>query len=266
MRVRLVTVDDTPPLPPSWRRTVEAYEGLDGVFDQVEVAFAREEAPLELSPTDRFIATTWWTAHLAQAAAKSLGAQRFVYLIQECEPFSFPMGAFAALARQSYGFPHFAVFSTELLRDYFRRHSLGVYAAGAEAGDRDSVTFENAITPIEPPAEADLARRSSRRLLLYARPEPHAARNMFELAILALAKAVSSFENKTAEAMSAISRNLITAEPSIEGVAGGLREAVAGVGDAARRAAGARVRWSRDWDTSFDDRLLGRVASFLESC
>jgi hypothetical protein len=254
------------------------------------------------------------------------------------------MGAFAALARQSYGFPHFAVFSTELLRDYFRRHSLGVYAAGAEAGDRDSVTFENAITPIEPPAEADLARRSSRRLLVYARPEPHAARNMFELAILALAKAVSddvlgpewelhgvgatgqgeppvelgdgrllellprtaqedyaellrehdvglalmytphpslvpiemasagmltvtnSFENKTAEAMSAISRNLITAEPSIEGVVGGLREAVAGVGDAARRAAGARVRWSRDWDTSFDDRLLGRVASFLESC
>ena len=344
LRVRVVTVDETPPLPPSWRRTVESYEGLDGVFDRVEVAFAREEAPLELSPTDRFVATTWWTAHLAHVAVKGLGRERFVYLIQECEPFTFPMGAFAALARQSYAFPHFGVFSTELLRDYFRRHSLGTFAGGREAGDRDSVAFQNAITPIEPPTEADLAARSSRRLLVYARPEAHATRNMFELAILALAKAVSedvigedwelhgvggtgqgeppvelgdgrllellprtpqddyaellrghdvglalmytphpslvpiemasagmltvtnSFENKTPEAMAAISGNLVTVEPSIDGIVEGLRDTVANVGDATRRATGAQVRWSRDWDTSFDTDVMGRIASFLESC
>ncbi len=343
-RVRLVTVDETPPLPPSWRRTVESYEGLGGIFDRVEVAFAREDPPVEASPADRFIATTWWTAHVARAAAAAVGGDRFVYLIQECEPFSFPMGAFAALARQSYEFPHFAVFSTEFLRDYFRRHSLGVYSQGAEAGERHSVAFQNAITPIEPPAEADLAERGSRRLLLYARPEPHAARNMFELAILGLARAVAdgvigpewelhgvgavgggepavalgddrvvellprrsqdeyarllrehdvglalmytphpslvpiemasagmltvtnSFENKTAEAMAEVSSNLITVPPSVEGIVEGLREAVGGAGDAARRAEGARVRWSRDWDSSFDEGVMERIAWFLESC
>jgi glycosyltransferase involved in cell wall biosynthesis len=343
-RVRLVTVDETPPLPPSWRRTISSYEGLEGVFDRVEVAFAREDPALEVSPSDQFIATTWWTAHLAHTAAGALGAERFTYLIQECEPFSFPMGAFAALARQSYEFAHFAAFSTEFLREYFRRHSLGVYADGPEAGDRHSVAFENAITPIDPPTEAELAARSSRRLLLYARPEQHAARNMFELAILALARAVAddaigvewelhgvgatgqneppvdvgegravellprrsqgdyadllhehdvglalmytphpslvpiemasagmltvtnSFENKTPGAMSAVSSNLITVPPTVDGLVGGLREAVAGVGDSRRRVEGSQARWSRDWDRSFDHELMGRIEGFLESC
>ncbi len=344
LRVRVVAVDETPPLPPSWRRVVESYEGLDGVFDRVEVAFAREDARLEASPEDRFIATTWWTAQLAHGALGAVGRERFLYLIQECEPFSFPMGAFAALARQSYEFPHFALFSTELLREYFRVHRLGVYAAGPRTGDRRSAAFENAITPIVPPTASDLAKRDSRRLLVYARPEQHAARNMFELAVLGLEAAVSegivapdwelhgvgavgrgeppvelgggrtlellqrrsqegyaellrehdvglalmytphpslvpiemasagmltvtnSFENKTPEAMEAISTNLITVEPSIDGVVAGLREAVAGADDSARRAAGAQVRWSRDWNTSFDDRLMERISSFLESC
>jgi len=55
-------------------------------------------------------------------------------------------------------------------------------------------------------------------------------------------------------------------EPSIDGIVEGLRDTVAHVGDAARRAAGAQVRWSRDWDTSFDTDVMGRIASFLESC
>ena len=344
LRVRVVTVDETPALPPSWRRIVEAYEGLDGVFDRVEVAFAREDGRLEVSPDDRFIATTWWTAHLAHAAGRSVGRERFLYLIQECEPFSFPMGAFAALAGQSYELPHFALFSTELLREYFRLNRLGVYAPGPRTGDRDSAAFDNAITPIAAPTASDLAARGSQRLLVYARPEQHAARNMFELAVLGLSAAVSdgvlgadwelhgvgvsrrseppvdlgngrflellprrsqegyaqllgdhdvglalmytphpslvpvemasagmltvtnSCENKTPEAIGSISGNLITVEPSIDGVAAGLQEAVAGVEDYGRRAAGAQVRWSRDWNTSFDDRLMERISSFLESC
>src|SRR6202035_3539289 len=77
----------------------------------------------------------------------------------------------------------------ELLRDYFRRHGVGVYADGPGPGDRASVAFENAITAIAPPTPGELAARSTRRLLFYARPEPHAARNMFELGVLGLARA-----------------------------------------------------------------------------
>ena len=44
-RVRLVTVDPTPPLPRSWRSEVESYSGLTGVFDLIEVEFGREAGP-----------------------------------------------------------------------------------------------------------------------------------------------------------------------------------------------------------------------------
>jgi glycosyltransferase involved in cell wall biosynthesis len=341
VRVRVVTVDPVGSLPGSWARDLEAYSGLAGLFDTVEVAFGRESAGLEVSREDAFVATTWWTAHIARAALADLERDRFLYLIQEYEPFTFPMGSYAALAAESYTFPHAALFSTELLRDYFRRHGIGVYAAGPQTGDRSSLAFENAITAVEPVAAEELAARRTRRLLFYARPEAHAARNMFELGVLALGRAAergafadgwslhgigtvraqrrldlgggaslellprsgqadyarllrghdvglalmytphpslvplemasagmltvtNSFENKTAAALAAISPNLLVAEPSIGRVADALAAATAAAGDVERRVAGSRVRWSRDWDTSFDDALLDRVLALLE--
>jgi glycosyltransferase involved in cell wall biosynthesis len=341
LRVRLVTVDPVGPLPRSWRHRVESYEGLGGLFDRVEVAFGRQAGALEVSRSDRFIATAWWTAHVARAAQQVLGGdERFLYLIQEYEPFTFPMGTFAALAGESYRFPHFALFSSELLRGYFRAHGVGVYADGTDAGDGASASFQNALTPVEPPRAEDMAGRSGRRLLFYARPEAHAARNMFELGVLALERAVqrgafrdgwelygigavegarsvelaggssvtilrrssqaayakalrehdvglalmytphpslvpiemasagmlavtNSFENKTPEAMEAISPNLITAAPGVEEVADALCDAAGRAGDFAGRAAGSDVRWSRDWNQSFDDGLLTRVLELL---
>jgi hypothetical protein len=189
-RVRVVTVDPVPPLPPDWKRRLEAYAGLSGVSERVEVAFAREAGAVDVSRADRFIATTWWTAHIAARAARDLGAERFLYLIQEYEPFTFPMGTYAALAAESYRFPHAALFSTELLRDWFRLHREGVYAGGEAAGDAASAAFQNAITDVPAPSAAELAGRATRRLLFYARPEDHAARNMFELGVLALDRAL----------------------------------------------------------------------------
>jgi glycosyltransferase involved in cell wall biosynthesis len=339
-RVRIVTVDPVGALPSSWTQTLESYSGLAGVFDRVEVVFGRESQGVEVSRADRFIATTWWTAHVARDALRAVDGQRFLYLIQEYEPFTFPMGTYAALANVSYQFPHFALFSTELLRDYFRLHQIGVYAHGVAVGDRSSAAFENAITAIDPPTSGELAARQTRKLLFYARPEPHAARNMFELGMLGLDRALeegafergwelygigtvearrrmtlatgavlellpryeqgsygallrehdvglalmytphpslvpiemasagmltvtNSFENKTPEAMAAISPNLITVEPSVDGLAAGLRAAAAGVDDFERRARGSDVRWSRGWIQSFDDVLMERVSTFL---
>jgi hypothetical protein len=341
-RVRIVTVDPVGALPASWPGRLEAYSGLDGLFDHVEVVFGRESPGIEVSRSDRFVASTWWTAHIAHDAVRQLGGERFLYLIQEYEPFTFPMGTYAALASQSYSFPHTALFSTELLRDYFRNHHIGVYSESAAAGDARSASFQNAITPVEAPSAGALARRATRKLLFYARPEPHAARNMFELGMLALERAVreavfaggwelrgigtvneqrrlalghgaalelipradqgsyaellrghdvglalmytphpslvplemasagmltvtNSFENKTAEAMTAISSNLITVEPTVDGVVEGLRRATRGAGDHDARALGSHVSWSRDWARSFDAELMDRVDDLLGS-
>jgi hypothetical protein len=342
LRMRLVAVDHAPPLPPSWRHAVESYNGLSGIFERLEVCHARREGPLQVSPADRFVATNWGTAHLANHALEGLDGERFLYVISEYEPFSFPMGAVAALARQSYELPHFALFSTDLLRDYFRVHRLGVFAEGAKAGEDASAAFVDAITRVERPSEGELATRGTRRLLFHTQPERHATQGMFELGVMALGRAASegvlgpdwelnaigppdtesidlgggavlemlprrgrkdyaellrahdaglalmyapqpspvaiemasagmftvtnTFENKTADAMTAISSNLITVEPSVEGVFRGLREAAAGSDDFSGRARGSEVRWSRSWDDSFDDELMKRVASFVEAC
>jgi glycosyltransferase involved in cell wall biosynthesis len=190
-RTRLVTVDPAPQLPRDWRERVESFAGLDGLFDTVEIALGRDrDAPLELNPEDSLIATTWWTADIAGHMLRSLTGRRFLYLIQEYEPYTFPMGSLAALAKATYELPHVALFSTELLRDFFAARRYGVFAAGEKEGRRDSVSFENAITRVSPPSAGEMGARERRRLLFYARPEAHAARNMFELGALALTQAI----------------------------------------------------------------------------
>ncbi|HYZ80614.1 MAG TPA: hypothetical protein VE571_05065, partial [Solirubrobacteraceae bacterium] len=216
---------------------------------------------------------------------------------------------------------------------------IGLFAPGLD-GDALSASFQNAITDVPPPSAAALAARPTRRLLFYARPEPHAARNLFELGVLALGRALArgavpgdwelngigslgpetvvpvgegaalrllprmsqadyaealrdhdvglalmytphpslvpiemasagmltvtnTFENKTSEALRAISGNLLAAPPVIEAIADALGEAVAGAGDAERRVAGSAVAWSRDWQTSFDEGLVARLADAL---
>jgi glycosyltransferase involved in cell wall biosynthesis len=339
-RVRLVTVDPVGPLPADWRATIESYSGLHGLFGRIEVVFGRESSAIGVARGDRFVASTWWTAHIADHATRTVGSERFLYLIQEYEPFTFPMGTYAALAAGSYGFPHFALFSSELLRDYFRRHRIGVFAAGGGAGDDASASFQNAITAVDAPTVSQLRERDTRRLLFYARPEPHAARNMFDLGVIALSRALAegaftggwelhgigtvrhgrrielgggaslallpradqaaygqllrdhdvglslmytphpslvplemasagmltvttTFENKDAEALHAISVNLIAAEPTLDGVTGALLQAAAGVDDIERRVAGSATDWSRDWDTSLGPALIARLLAEL---
>ena len=48
------------------------------------------------------IATTWWTAHIANIALKHLNRKKFVYLIQEYEPFTFAHGTYYSLAEETY--------------------------------------------------------------------------------------------------------------------------------------------------------------------
>ena len=192
-KVRIIIVDRCDYNPELWRQQLQAYAGLEKFIDAVELAYMFDRSkPLDVTTDDAFIATTWWTAHIAHRAVKDLGKERFLYLIQEYEPFTFPMGTFAALAAQTYGFPHYAIFSTELLRDYFRRNAIGVFGRSREFGDRDSISFQNTITSVGHLRVEDLANRTPKKLLFYSRPEAHAARNMFETAVLALSQAIES--------------------------------------------------------------------------
>ena len=69
--MRIVTVDPVGPLPGTGSGRVEAYAASSGLFDDVEVVFGRESPGIEVSRADSFIATTWWTAHIAARGARS---------------------------------------------------------------------------------------------------------------------------------------------------------------------------------------------------
>ena len=328
-------------LPTDWRRQVEGFSGLNGLFDEVEITFDPVAGDaLAVSPEDRFVATTWWSAHVANAATRELGRDRFLYLVQDYEPLFYPMSTWNALAEQTYSFPHYALFSTDFLREFFRERRLGVFADGEAAGLESSVHFRNAITPVAAPSAEDLALRGSRRLLFYARLESYSPRNLFDLGVLALSDLVAdgtiddrwelqgigsvggparfdlgdgrelrvlprqdegsyadflrehdlglslmmsphpslvplemasaglvtvtnSYANKTAEALAAISPNLIVGEPTREGLREALRRAVGAVEDFDARLAGADVRWPTGWDEALDGELIARLEGFL---
>ena len=339
-RVRLVTVDPVGPLPRRWQSRVEGYSGLGGFFDQVEVVFGRETAPLEVGRSDGFIASTWWTAHVAQAAVTELGLGGFVYLIQEYEPMTFPMGSFAALAAQSYtlsppgavlqrvparllpaprdrrlrrGEPgrrparrrlperdhpdrgarsssarrpnHSAVFcstpaqshtppgtcsssvcwpsSAPRQRGYCEGWALaGIGSLGARRRIRVGSGAELELVPRA--GQDEYARVLSEHdvglALMYT---PHPSLVPLEMASAGMLTVTNTFENKTAEALSAISANLIAGEPTVEGVVQALAQATDAAGDVERRASGSKVDWSRDWADSFGPDLLGQVESYL---
>jgi SAM-dependent methyltransferase/glycosyltransferase involved in cell wall biosynthesis len=191
-RVRIVIVDECDYDPQAWRGQIVDYPGLEGLFDVVETSYHYDRGvSLRVSPKDAFVATSWWTAYVAHRAARQLGQERFTFLAQEFEPLFYNAGSRYSMSLAAYGFPHYAIFSTELLREYFRANRVGVFRSGVAVGDERSISISNAAHAFEVDA-ARLARRGPRRLLFYARPEAHAARNMFEIGLLALQQAVAS--------------------------------------------------------------------------
>jgi hypothetical protein len=93
---------------------------------------------------------------------------------------------------------------------------------------------------------------------------PHPSLVPMEMASAGMLAVTNSFENKTAEAMAAISPNLIAAEPTLEAVSDALCAAAERAEDVEARVRGSAVRWPRSWDEALDDRVLARVLSLLE--
>jgi hypothetical protein len=185
-RTRIILHEQTEWDIEDWEARMQKYPGLETLFDDVEVISRGQlgrSIPVEVNPDDRFVATNCWAAHIAHATTKMLKEKRFLFMAQEYEPYFLPMSSISALFQQAYTFPQVTLFSTELLRDFFRREKIGVFAQpGAEA---DAVVFSNAIQAFYPTRE--LLTRSRRRLLFYSRQEEHASRNLFELGMMALA-------------------------------------------------------------------------------
>lgn len=188
--MRAIIIDECAFLPVTWRDKIKEYEGLEDFFDHVEVVYAydRDEA-IECNGDDVFLATSWKSAYVADAALKRLRSKRFLYLTQDYEPIFYDMGPFYVMSKSSYDLPHCAIISTGILKEHYLKNGIGVFKAGVEEGERRSVFFENAILKFDVDAGVMRA-REKKRLLFYARPEAHASRNLFEIGMFALSRAV----------------------------------------------------------------------------
>lgn len=187
--VRIILLEPTDVEMNVWRNAIKKYPGVDTLFDEVEVIQRYDRAEeVRVSPQDRFVATNGWGAHVAHKASQELKQDRFMFMVQEYEPYFLPMNTISALFQQSYEFPQFDLFSTPHLRDFFKQNRIGLFAH--PNSDDNHAVFKNAIQKFSP-SLSDM-QRPERRILFYARPEEHAARNLFELGMKALAELARS--------------------------------------------------------------------------
>jgi glycosyltransferase involved in cell wall biosynthesis len=190
--VRVIIVDECDFVPVGLNGTLPSVSPLAAEFSKIKFQYCFDRGhQVVMHPDDIIVASTWWTAHIANAALAGLRTDHFIYFIQEYEPFTFPMGTYAALASESYGFAHYPLFSSKLLKEYFEVNQLGIYAKEKGNDLTKAAVFENAIANFVISAES-LEKRAYKRVLFYARPEPHASRNMFETGVLALKQAVET--------------------------------------------------------------------------
>ncbi len=139
---------------------------------------------ISFSPSDLIVAYSCSTALIAHNTIRRLALSPFIFYIQEEEGHFHAHNSFRALMEAVYDLPHTAIFNSPLLENFYRQNRLGVFAEGLNT--QRSVSFKHALTVKRIPSQLEMSLRRPKRLLFFARPEPHAERNLFELGLVAL--------------------------------------------------------------------------------
>jgi hypothetical protein len=164
--------------------------GLSGAHSlrDIEIGDASNpEAPAAIGSNDIFFATAWWTARIIATALPQMRRKRFFYLIQDFEPGFQAWSTDYSLALETYDMDIIPVINSSVLRDHLVENRIGRFADPSFSAG--AISFEPAIDRqyFRPEPRPSGHRR---RLLFYARPTA-AKRNLFEIGLSALIKAVS---------------------------------------------------------------------------
>lgn len=166
------------------------FESLTGISEQlsnVELATAHDRGlSLAIGSRDVFLGTAWWTVQLIRRALPLMRIKRFLYLIQDFEPGLYAWSTSAALAQETYAMDFRAIICGELLAEHLCASRVGRFA---------DPSFIDRCAPFEPAVDTEKfypeltdPRSRKKRLLFYARP--NAPRNLYELGLVALKRAV----------------------------------------------------------------------------
>ena len=168
-------------------RRLSAEVAATGAAERITLACGVKSGSVAAHKDDVFLATAWWSAHVADQliAQHGFANHRFFYLIQDYEPNFYAWGPEYADAMASYDLAFDPLFNTTTLRDYFAEQ-------GFAFATPDALAFHPAIDIARYAAgpRADRVPGNPRRLALYGRPE--VARNMYATAIESLAQFVAA--------------------------------------------------------------------------
>ncbi len=167
-----------------WRETSKALRQL--VLD-IPILNAIEQTELKIGVNDTIIAYSVWDLYTAHDMRKVAPDLRVVLLTQEYEPIFYDNCSSRAIAEEAYALPHFPIINSQLLCKFLKAHKVGVFGkTKSPVLGKDYAVFEHRINILPSQTVAALRARREKVLVAYARPEGHAARNMFEILILAL--------------------------------------------------------------------------------
>ncbi len=174
---------DTAPL---WNH-LQSLTGIRQRLPNVEIVSAHDRnLPTTIGSDDVFFGTAWWTVQMIKHALPLMRHKKFMYIIQDFEPGLYAWSSHYAQALETYGLDFRGIFCSRLLADYFSQQRVGRFA--------DPTFMERCCTCFEPALDETKfyfdpnARTGKKRLLFYARPA--APRNLFELGVVALKRAV----------------------------------------------------------------------------
>jgi len=167
-----------------WRARGKADYAL---FEDVDVKSLDDHASIRVGPHDRVVAYSTWDAYFATQIAALTDEPRFIGFHQEYEPIFHSFGSHYALSAAAYDLPSYPIFNSSILVDYFKQHRIGLFGRDeVPVEGKDYAVFEHLITPCPLARPEEMAKRKVRTCAVYARPEGHAARNLYELIEIAL--------------------------------------------------------------------------------
>jgi hypothetical protein len=150
------------------------------------------KGPIRVGEDDRFFAYSAWDAHLARHLTGLTNQSKFVFLVQEYEPVFHDHGHTHALVAQAYDFPHVPVFNSSCLRNFFEEFKIGIFSREETTRELQKfIVIDHVLTSLPSPSRGGIVKALEiPKLVVYARPEAHASRNLFPIAILGLKRAI----------------------------------------------------------------------------
>ncbi len=165
----------------------EASPRIRTAFEDIPVFGMADVSGLTIGSADLFMAYAVWDLRVCAQLAALTDHPKPLLLLQEYEPVFHDNGAQRALCEACYRIPHYPVINSRFLLAYLERHGIGIFrhAMPPQPG-RDYLVFEHKVNRLPAQSEAAMAARQDRVLAVYARPEAHAGRNLFEMVLIAL--------------------------------------------------------------------------------